>query len=173
MKEKIMKEKILLMLIALAILTIPTSALNQQGSATSPATISVNYFVASNTNFWVNTSDPSQTMLNFTTRRIQNDVQPEGQNSSVNSPWATIQNVGDVSQTFKAKLGSANPSGLSLYLSNNSDYSGQVLVNPTTAVGPTAWSNVAPGGLVAAYFRLNASGATDGTYTNALQISSS
>ena len=169
-------KKILVMLVLFAVLIAvgPTSALNQSGSAVTPASVNVNYFVVSNTNFWVNTTESNQTALNFTTKKNENNVQPQGQNNTTNTPWAIITNAGDVVQSVKAKLGVANPTGLSLYLSNSSDYSGQVTVNPTTAVGPTQWSNVAAlGGTVASYFRLNAAGAVDGTYSNTIAISAS
>lgn len=169
-----MKYKILLVLATFMLLTIGIasavpSVIN--GDGTTPATVNVIYTINTDTAFNV-TIVEGQTTLNFSTYKTAVDVQPNGQNASLSIPWAVIQNSpsAQMTQTFKAKLGAANPAGITLYAASLADFSDAVLIQSTTPQAPTGWYTVAPGNSVKAYFRISTTGSSV-TGTNTLAIS--
>lgn len=161
-----MNTKILMLLVALLTMSVPIV----QASVPGPANIVVNYQISTITTFVVNIVSP-ETEMNFSGNRDAKLVEPTGQNISQSIPWATVENQGEVPQSFKVKLAALN-TGTSVYVSNFSIMSPKITLT-TTAVSPSGWINVPacgnpctlPGPTVNLYAQANFTSAPAGTGT--------
>lgn len=138
-----MNTKILMLLVALLTMSVPiVQAGTPPGgpfNQVTPANIVVNYQINTVTTFVVNIVG-TETQMNFSGNRDAKLVEPAGQVNASNISWATIENQGEVAQSFKVKLAALN-TGTSIYASNFSTMSPQTTLT-TTAVSPTGWTNV-------------------------------
>lgn len=160
-----MNTKILMVLAVLMVLAYPVSAYDQS----TPANYNINYQITTNTEFTVAVV-AGQTALNFSTYKTATGAQPTGQNASASPPvpWATITNSpsSQMVQTFKAKLGAANPTGITTRVASDNAFSDLTTLSATSAQSPGGWYNVAVGNSVKAYFQIDTTGsAVSGTNT--------
>lgn len=169
-----MNTKILMLLVALLTMSVPIVQATDVPPPTNqpnPANIVVNYQISTITTFVVHIVG-TETQLNFNSSRDGKLVEPDGQNMSAAPPipWATIENQGEVVQSFKVKLAALN-GGTSVYVSNSSSMSPQTTLT-TTAVSPSGWASVpacaqpcSSGVIVNLYARANFTNAPAGTGT--------
>lgn len=160
-----MKHKISIALVVLMLSLLPMTAMAYDQS--TPATFNVKYTITTDTTFLVEIVSP-ETALNFTAYRTQTAVEPDGQNASLSIPWAKITNgpTAQMSQTFKAKIGAANPTGISTRVASDSAFTDMVSLSASSAQAPGAWYSIAPNNNVSAYFQIDTTGtAVSGTNT--------
>lgn len=161
-----MKNKLLIIMAAFMVLAYPVAAV--AGNSTTPVVFQVNYVVHSTTDFSVTATSAS---MDFSGTKQSKLVSPTGQVLPT-TPWATIANNGDVTQTFTVALNATNPA-IQLYISNASNFSGKVLVQ-TSPQPPVGWSNVAGGGAIVNLFAyVNFTNAPEGLTVENLNIQSS
>lgn len=163
-----MKHKILVTLVVLMLSLLPMTAMAYDQS--NPATINVRYTITTDTTFLVEIVSP-ETGLNFSAYKTEIGAEPDGQNAAFSIAWANITNgpTAQMTQTFKAKLGAANPTGVTTLVASDNVFSDAVTLS-TTAQAPGGWYGVAPGSTVKAYFKIDTIG-TAVTGTNTVIIS--
>lgn len=160
-----MNYKISIALVVLMLSLLPMTAMAYDQS--NPATINVIYTIDTDTTFLVDIV-PGQTALNFSAWKTATAVEPDGQNASLGIAWANITNgpTAQMSQTFKAKLGAANPTGVTTKVASDAGYSDLTTLSASSAQAPAGWYTVAPGNTVKAYFQIDTLGtAVSGTNT--------
>ncbi|VVB92090.1 Uncharacterised protein [uncultured archaeon] len=155
------KKMTLVLILAAVFAPSIATAVNVPGDQSTPAAFEVNYIIVSSTGFSVNSIAIVEKM-NFTANRDQKDVEPAGQIAATGTPWATISNNGDVAQTFRVNLTTANPGSIQLRVSNFSDMRNSVVL-AASAQSPTGWNSVPAGASVNLYAKANFTLATNTT----------
>lgn len=122
-----MKDKISMILVMLIVLSpISVSAYTQN----SPATYSIRYAVVTDTSYSV-TLPPGQTGMNFTGSpgAAYSSIDADGQTAT--TPWAKINNTGDLARNFTIGLSANNPVNIRLRESNVYDMTGAIELGNT------------------------------------------
>jgi hypothetical protein len=159
-----MNKKLIIMLSIAIMLASPLAAYAQD--------MTINYVVSSNPSFSVTGSG----IMTFTGTREAIDLEPLPQNISIPTPYAVLTNTGNVAQSFKVRVTTANPSGIVLKIASDELMTGAITVT-TNAQTPPGWENVAKlddgSNTVNMYVLASFNGGSiDGTYTRTLNVSS-
>ncbi len=159
--------KILVGMLIIALLTGTGAAYD----ASTPYTVAMNFIVPTDSSFTV-TLAGSETTVDFNPANKNSQlVEPDSQVAGSSTPIATINNAGNVAQTFSTNLTAAQYSWATVQVSNFSNYATPITLS-ATAQTPTGWSSIVAGANVVAYMRANFTNAPGGTNSKTLQINS-
>lgn len=162
------KYKPILITILLMLLAVSTAV---GYDASTPYQVQLNFIVPTDTTFTV-TLAGSETTIDFNpANKNSQDVEPDSQNAGASTPIATINNAGNVAQTFSTNLTAAPYSWASVELSNFSNYATPVTLSATVQT-PTGWSSIVAGADVVAYMRADFTNAPGGTNSKTFRLNS-
>jgi len=135
----------------------------------NPATYTINYIIPSDTTFVITLTGAGQTM-DFNPQNGNNkSVEPVYQNASINQPWATITNNGNVNLNFSTNLTAPNPTWVTLSIASDPAMTDKVTVTDIETA-PSGWNNVPKGSSVNLYSMADFTGAPQGTESATIKI---